>query len=51
MPGKDGLAPEGLLDQPFQQREPGGEVTLCQRRPQQCHLPPGLGVPRDALPR
>lgn len=32
---------------PSQQQELGGEVTFCQRRPQQCHPPPGpRGTPR-----
>lgn len=35
------------LTSPSQQQELGGEVTLCQRRPQQCYLPPALrGTPR-----
>ncbi|XP_047685859.1 translation initiation factor IF-2-like isoform X2 [Prionailurus viverrinus] len=51
VPGKGSLAPEVLLDQPFSAAGTGWEVTLCQRRPQQCHLPPGPRGPQDALPR
>lgn len=51
MPGKEGLAPEGLLDQPFQQQELPEKLPCARDSPSSAICLPGLRGPQDALPR
>lgn len=50
MPGKDGLAPEGLLAQPFQQRELGGKSPCARDGPSSAICVPGRGDPKMLCP-
>ncbi|XP_038401989.1 translation initiation factor IF-2-like isoform X1 [Canis lupus familiaris] len=51
VPGKEGLAPEGLLDQPFQQQELPEKLPCARDSPSSAICLPGLRGPQDALPR
>ncbi|XP_072634254.1 uncharacterized protein [Canis lupus baileyi] len=50
VPGKEGLAPEGLLDQPFQQQELPEKLPCARDSPSSAICLPGLRGPQDALP-